>query len=104
MNATHSSIFAAEVPGYARSVVDLAFVAAAHKLEDVAPALRTFFGFCLIVVFLADVYVFRSRRKLFGQDPNVTNDTWAVRNLRFWEVLLVWLLAMELLIEMLFRV
>jgi 4-hydroxybenzoate polyprenyltransferase len=56
---------------------------AVHRLCEAAPALPAFFGFCLIVVFIAGIYVFRKRRTLFGQDANVTNDTWAVRNLRF---------------------
>lgn len=80
------------------------FVAAVHKLKDAEPALRVFFGFCLVAVFLAGVYVFSKRKELFGRDPHVTNDSWASRNLRLWQVLLVWVLAMELLIEMLIRV
>ncbi len=84
--------------------MELGSVAAVHKLEDAAPVLRGFFGVLLVLVFIAGVHVFCKRRQLFGQDPDVTDDTWAVRNLRFWEVLLVWILAMALLIEMLFRV
>ena len=80
------------------------FLAAIHKLEDAAPALRVFFGICLVVVFFAGVYVFSKRKQLFGRDPHVTNDSWASRNLRLWQVLLVWALAMELLIEMLIRI
>jgi hypothetical protein len=41
--------------------------------------------------------------EFFGRDPQVTTDTWAVRNLRLWQVLLVWILAMDLLISMLWR-
>ena len=80
-----------------------ALVAAIHKLQDAAPALRVFFGLCLILVFFAGVFVFSNRKQLFGRDPYVTNDSWASRNLRLWQVLLVWFLAMELLIEMLIR-
>ena len=80
------------------------FVAAIHKLEDAAPALRVFFAVSLVLVFLAGMYVFSKRKQLFGRDPHVTNDSWASRNLRLWQVLLVWALAMELLIEMLIRV
>lgn len=80
------------------------FLAAVHKLQDAAPALRVFFAICLVMVFLAGVYVFSKRKQLFGRDPHVTNDSWASRNLRLWQVLLVWALAMELLIEMLIRV
>ena len=80
------------------------FLAAIHKLEEAAPALRVFFAVCLLLVFLAGIYVFSKRKQLFGRDPHVTNDYWASRNLRLWQVLLVWALAMELLIEMLIRV
>ena len=80
------------------------FLAAVHKLEDAAPALRVFFAVCLVLVFLAGLYVFSKRKQLFGRDPHVINDSWASRNLRLWQVLLVWALAMELLIEMLIRI
>ena len=76
----------------------------AHKLGDVAVALRIFFSICLIAVFFAGLYILRQRKRFFGRDPQVTTDTWASRNLRLWQVLLVWILAMELLIGMLFRV
>ena len=79
-------------------------LAAIHRLEEAAPALRVFFAVCLLLVFLAGIYVFSKRKQLFGRDPHVTNDSWASRNLRLWQVLLVWALAMELLIEMLIRV
>ena len=75
-----------------------------HKLGDAALALRIFFSICLIVVFVSGLYILRQRKKFFGRDPQVTTDTWASRNLRLWQVLLVWILAMELLIGMLFRV
>ena len=77
---------------------------AVHKLGDVAVALRIFFSICLVIVFFAGIYILRQRKKFFGRDPQVTTDTWASRNLRLWQVLLVWILAMELLIGMLFRV
>lgn len=80
------------------------FVAAVHKLQDAEPALRVFFAVCLVLVFSAGVYVFCKRKQLFGRDPHVTSDLRAPRNLRLWQVLLVWALAMELLIEMLIRV
>jgi len=76
----------------------------AHKLGDVTIALRIFFSICLIAVFFAGIYILRHRKEWFGRDPHVTTDTWASRNLRLWQVLLVWILAMELLIGMLFRV
>jgi hypothetical protein len=84
--------------------VPIDFIAAVHKLRDAEPALRVFFAVCLVLVSAAGVYVFYKRRQLFGRDPHVTNDSWASRNLRLWQLLLVWALAMELLIEMLIRV
>jgi hypothetical protein len=33
----------------------------------------------------------------------VVADHWAVRNLRLWQVILVWLLAIDLLVTMLWR-
>jgi len=78
------------------------FLAVTHRLEDGAPALRVVFGICLALVFLAGLYVFRKRQALFGRDATVINDSWAARNLRLWEVILVWLLAMEMLITVLF--
>ena len=75
-----------------------------HKLGDVTIALRVFFGLCLVTVFFAGLYVIRRRKELFGRDPHVTSDTWASRNLRLWQVLLVWVLTMELIITMLFRI
>jgi hypothetical protein len=78
--------------------------AVVHSLEDAKVPLRIFFSICLVIVVWAGVYVFRKRKQLFGQDPHVTGDTWAARNLRFWQVLLVWILAMELIITMLFRI
>jgi hypothetical protein len=77
---------------------------AVHKLGDAALPLRIFFSICLAAVFFAGIYILRQRKRFFGRDPHVTTDTWASRNLRLWQVLLVWLLAMELLIGMLFRI
>ena len=78
--------------------------ATAHKLGDAALALRIFFSICLVAVFFSGLYFVKERKRFFGRDPHVTTDTWASRNLRLWQVLLVWILAMELLIGMLFRV
>ena len=78
-------------------------IAAAHTLHDGAAPLRIVFGMCLIGVFCAGIYIFRKRTAFFGRDLQVTTDTWAARNLRFWQVLLVWILAMDLLISMLWR-
>jgi hypothetical protein len=79
-------------------------LAATHQLQDVAVVLRAIFSICLVAVILAGLYVIKKRRELFGRDPHVTADTWASRNLRLWQVILVWILAMDLLITMLWRI
>ena len=84
-------------------ILDAPIIAAAHTLQDGAAALRMVFGICLIGVFFARIYIFRKRTEFFDRDPEVTTDTWAARNLRFWQVLLVWILAMDLFISMLWR-
>ncbi|HEY1582809.1 MAG TPA: hypothetical protein VGF73_06910, partial [Chthoniobacterales bacterium] len=66
-------------------------------------ALRIFFSVCLAIVILSGVHVFRIRRRLFDRDPEVVGDHWAARNLRLWQVILVWLLAVDLLVTMLWR-
>jgi hypothetical protein len=71
--------------------------------DSVLP-LRIFFSVCLVAVILAGVYVFKNRKKLFSRDPNVTGDHYGARNLRLWQVILVWLLAMDLLITALWKV
>ena len=76
---------------------------AIHQLQDAAVSLRIVFSVCLVAVILAGLYVIKKRRELFGRDPHVTADTWASRNLRLWQVILVWILAMDLLITMLLR-
>jgi hypothetical protein len=37
-------------------------------------ALRIFFGILLAIVFLAGLYIFRIRKRLFDRDPQVTGD------------------------------
>lgn len=82
---------------------ELWLIGVTHKLQDAAFGLRIVFSICLIAVILAGLYVIKKRRELFGRDPHVTADTWASRNLRLWQVILVWILAMDLLITMLWR-
>src|SRR5881227_1972564 len=65
--------------------------------------LRIFFSVCLVAVVLAGVYVFKNRKRLFSRDPNVTGDHYDARNLRLWQVILVWILAIDLLVTMLWR-
>ena len=83
--------------------MDALFVAATHQLQDATVGLRIVFGVCLVAVIFAGLYLIKKRRELFGRDPHVTADTWASRNLRLWQVILVWILAMDLLITMLLR-
>jgi hypothetical protein len=87
----------------ALDILSTPFLAATRTLQDAAVPLRIFFGICLLGVFFAGIHIFRKRAKFFGRDPEVTDDIWAVRNLRFWQVLIVWILAMDLLITMLWR-
>ena len=87
----------------ALDILDRPFLAATHTLQDAAVPLRIFFAICLLGVFFAGIHIFRKRAEFFGRDTGVTNDIWAVRNLRLWQVLLVWILAMDLLITMLWR-
>ncbi len=70
--------------------------------DSVLP-LRIFFSVCLVAVILAGVYVFKNRKKLFSRDPNVTGDHYGARNLRLWQIILVWILAVDLLVTMLWR-
>jgi hypothetical protein len=78
------------------------FLGVTHTHADSVLPLRIIFGICLVIVFFAGIYVFRIRRRLFDRDAQVMGDTWAVRNLRLWQVILVWILAMDLLITIQF--
>lgn len=55
------------------------------------PALRIAGGIVLIIYLLAGAYLFRRRRQLFGRDPQVEQDTEAVRHTRVAVVLIPWL-------------
>jgi len=57
-----------------------------------------------VIVFFAGLYVFRIRKRLFDRDPQVTGDNYGARNLRLWQVILVWILAMDLLITAIFTI
>ena len=81
----------------------LLVVGALHSHPESVLALRIFFSLCLAAVLASGVYIFRNRKRYFDRDPEVVADHWAARNLRFWQVLLVWLLAVDLLVTMLFR-
>jgi hypothetical protein len=77
--------------------------AVVRQHADSVLALRIVFSLCLAVVMLSGVYIFRIRKRLFDRDPEVVADHWAARNLRLWQVILVWLLAVDLLVTMLWR-
>jgi hypothetical protein len=75
----------------------------AHATRVLVLPLRIFFSICLALVLFSGLYIFRIRKRLFDRDPEVTADHWAARNLRLWQVILVWVLAVELLVAMLWR-
>ena len=78
-------------------------LAATHQHADSVLALRIVFSICLVLVLLSGVYIIKIRKRLFDRDPEVAADHWAARNLRLWQVILVWLLAVDLLVTMLWR-
>ena len=80
------------------------FVGVVHQHSDSVLALRIVFSICLVIVFFAGLYVFRIRKRLFDRDPQVTGDNYGARNLRLWQVILVWILAIDLLITAIFTV
>jgi hypothetical protein len=73
-------------------------IAVIHQHSDSVLLLRIVFSVLLVIVFLSGVYIFRIRKRLFDRDPHVTGDHYGARNLRLWQVILVWILAMDLLI------
>jgi hypothetical protein len=81
----------------------LQFVAVVHSHADSILPLRIFFSICLLLVVLSGIYVIRIRKKLFDPDPEVAADHWAARNLRLWQVILVWVLLVELFVGVLWR-
>jgi hypothetical protein len=78
-------------------------LAAVHEHRESILALRIFFGILLAIVFFSGLYIFRIRKRLFDRDPEVAADHYAARNLRLWQVILVWILAMDLLIMALYK-
>ena len=81
-----------------------ALLAAARDHADSVVALRIVFSICLAIVFFAGIYFLRNRKRFFDRDPEVTGDHYGARNLRLWQVILVWILAMDLLIMALWKV
>ena len=84
-------------------MVTNAIVAVVHQHSDSVLALRIVFGLLLGVVCFSGLYIFRIRKRLFDRDPEVTGDHYGARNLRLWQVILVWILAMDLLIMALIK-
>ena len=80
-----------------------AILAAVHEHRESVFALRIFFGILLAIVFFSGLYIFRIRKRLFDRDPQVAADHYGARNLRLWQVILVWILAMDLLIMALYK-
>ena len=78
-------------------------LAVVHEHADSVLPLRIFFSVCLGIVFCAGLYILKIRKRLFDRDPQVTGDHYGSRNLRLWQVILVWILAVELLIMVLWR-
>ena len=82
----------------------ISLFAVAHQHSDSVVALRIVFSIALAIVFCAGLYILRIRKRLFDRDPEVTGDHYGARNLRLWQVILVWILAMDLLIMALWKV
>lgn len=78
-------------------------LAVVRQHSDSVPTLRIVFSIMLAVVFFSGIYIFRIRKRLFDPDPQVTGDHYGARNLRLWQVILVWILAMDLLIMALIK-
>lgn len=80
-----------------------AILAIVRQHSDSVLTLRIVFSILLAIVFFSGIYIFRIRKRLFDRDPQVTGDHYGARNLRLWQVILVWILAMDLLIMALFK-
>jgi hypothetical protein len=82
----------------------MALLAVVREHSQSVLALRIFFSILLVIVFCSGIYIFRIRKRLFDRDPEVTGDHYGARNLRLWQVILVWILAMDLLIMALLKI
>ena len=78
-------------------------IAVIHQHRESVLALRIVFSLLLAIVFFSGLYIFRIRKRLFDRDPQVTGDHYGARNLRLWQVILVWILALDLLIMALIK-
>jgi hypothetical protein len=81
-----------------------ALLAVIHDHRDSVLVLRIVFSLLLAIVIFSGLYIFRIRKRLFDRDPEVTGDHYGARNLRLWQVILVWILAIDLLIMALWKV
>jgi hypothetical protein len=84
-------------------MIGIALLAVVHEHSESVPLLRIVFALLLAVVFFSGLYIFRIRKRLFDRDPQVTGDHYGARNLRLWQVILIWILAMDLLIMALWK-
>jgi hypothetical protein len=67
------------------------------------PALRIAATIFLIINLLGGAYIFRNRQRLFGKDPNISEDIEPVRKLRVEVVLIPWtVLTLFLLILLIY--
>ena len=85
------------------SLMSTSAIAVIHQHRESVLALRIVFSLLLALVFFSGLYIFRIRKRLFDRDPQVTGDHYGARNLRLWQVILVWILALDLLIMALIK-
>jgi hypothetical protein len=78
-------------------------LAVIHEHRESVLVLRIVFSILLGIVFFSGLYIFRIRKRLFDRDPHVAADHYGARNLRLWQVILVWILAIDLLIMALIK-
>jgi hypothetical protein len=67
----------------------------------VLPALRIAATFFFIIYLLGGTYIFRNRHRFFDRDPNVDNDTAAVRKVRIEVVAIPWFVVTTLILILL---
>lgn len=78
-------------------------IAVIHEHRESVLVLRIVFSILLGIVFFSGLYIFRIRKRLFDRDPQVAADHYGARNLRLWQVILLWVLALDLLIMALIK-
>ena len=80
-----------------------AVIVVIHQHAESVLPLRIVFSVLLAIVLFSGLYIFRIRKRLFDRDPEVAADHYGARNLRLWQVILIWILAMDLLIMALIK-